>query len=84
MRVLLISHTYFPSHYRGKLRWLATEGGVNSILAALRERLAHLLAHPKERERLAQAGKQRAGQRFTDQAIGRQTLQFYRQIMEAG
>jgi glycosyltransferase involved in cell wall biosynthesis len=53
-------------------------------VAALRERLAHLLAYPKERERLAQAGKQRAGQRFTDQAIGRQTLQFYRQIMEAG
>lgn len=35
MRVLLISHTYFPAHYRGKLRWLATQGGVELTLAAL-------------------------------------------------
>jgi len=35
MKVLLVSHTYLPAHYRGKLRWLATEGGVNLTLAAV-------------------------------------------------
>lgn len=37
MRVLVISHTYLPAHYRGKLRWLATEGGTSLTLAALPE-----------------------------------------------
>lgn len=32
MRVLVISHTYFPAHYRGKLRWLATTGGIDLTL----------------------------------------------------
>lgn len=36
MRVLMFSHTYLPAHYRGKLRWLATEGGVDLTLVALR------------------------------------------------
>lgn len=35
MRVLMFSHTYLPAHYRGKLRWLATEGGVDLTLVAL-------------------------------------------------
>ncbi len=35
MRVLMFSHTYFPAHYRGKLRWLTTEGGVDLTLVAL-------------------------------------------------
>ncbi len=35
MRVLMFSHTYLPAHYRGKLRWLATEGKVDLTLAAL-------------------------------------------------
>ncbi len=35
MRVLLISHTYFPSHYRGKLRWLATNGKIDLLLIAI-------------------------------------------------
>lgn len=35
MRVLMFSHTYLPAHYRGKLRWLATEGRVNLTLVAL-------------------------------------------------
>ena len=35
MQVLLISHTYLPTHYRGKLRWLATEGGTTLTLAAV-------------------------------------------------
>jgi len=35
MRVVMFSHTYLPAHYRGKLRWLATEGGVDLILVAL-------------------------------------------------
>jgi glycosyltransferase involved in cell wall biosynthesis len=35
MRVLIISHTYLPAHYRGKLRWLATTGGIDLTLAAL-------------------------------------------------
>jgi glycosyltransferase involved in cell wall biosynthesis len=37
VRVLMISHTYLPAHYRGKLRWLATEGGIDFTLAALPE-----------------------------------------------
>jgi len=43
MRVLIVSHTYFPARYRGKLRWLATEGGVDLTLAAL------AVAHPPSR-----------------------------------
>lgn len=35
MRVLMFSHTYLPAHYRGKLRWLATEGRVDLTLVAL-------------------------------------------------
>jgi glycosyltransferase involved in cell wall biosynthesis len=35
MRVLMFSHTYLPAHYRGKLRWLATEGRVDLTLLAL-------------------------------------------------
>ncbi len=35
MRVLMFSHTYLPAHYRGKLRWLATEGKVDLTLVAL-------------------------------------------------
>ncbi|MBO9312768.1 MAG: glycosyltransferase family 4 protein [Roseiflexus sp.] len=35
MRVVMFSHTYLPAHYRGKLRWLSTEGGVNLTLVAL-------------------------------------------------
>jgi glycosyltransferase involved in cell wall biosynthesis len=35
MRVVIVSHTYFPSRYRGKLRWLATQGGVDLTLLAL-------------------------------------------------
>nr|MBC7244583.1 glycosyltransferase family 4 protein [Chloroflexota bacterium] len=35
MRVLMVSHTYLPAEYRGKLRWLATQGGVSLTLAAL-------------------------------------------------
>jgi glycosyltransferase involved in cell wall biosynthesis len=31
----MISHTYLPAYYRGKLRWLATEGGVDLTLAAV-------------------------------------------------
>jgi glycosyltransferase involved in cell wall biosynthesis len=37
MRILMISHTYLPAQYRGKLRWLATEGGIDFTLAALPE-----------------------------------------------
>ena len=43
MRVVIVSHTYFPSRYRGKLRWLATQGGVDLTLLALAE------AHPPAR-----------------------------------
>lgn len=35
MRVLMFSHTYLPVHYRGKLRWLATEGRWDLTLVAL-------------------------------------------------
>lgn len=31
----MFSHTYLPAHYRGKLRWLATEGKVELTLVAL-------------------------------------------------
>jgi glycosyltransferase involved in cell wall biosynthesis len=34
-RVLLVSHTYLSSGYRGKLRWLATSGGVDLTLLAV-------------------------------------------------
>lgn len=35
MRVLIVSHTYLPAHYRGKLRWMAVDGKVALTLAAL-------------------------------------------------
>lgn len=36
LRVLLVSHTYFPSEYRGKLRELASTGNIELSLAAIR------------------------------------------------
>lgn len=33
----MFSHTYLPAHYRGKLRWLATEGQIDLTLVALPE-----------------------------------------------
>ncbi|MFN3704672.1 MAG: glycosyltransferase [Thermoflexales bacterium] len=50
-------------------------------IGALRERLAFLLDHPAERQRLAQAGQRRAFARFTDAAIAQATLQVYEQVM---
>lgn len=38
LRVLLISHTYFPSAYRGKLRHLAARGDIELHLAAIPRR----------------------------------------------
>jgi len=53
-------------------------------ILALREQLVFLMGHPEERQRLAERGRQRALERFTDAAIAQATLQVYKQVLGVG
>jgi glycosyltransferase involved in cell wall biosynthesis len=62
----------------GKTGLLFPEGDIE----ALRGHLVYLIEHPDERQRLADAGRQRALALFSDASIGQNTLQVYRQVLE--
>jgi glycosyltransferase involved in cell wall biosynthesis len=62
----------------GKTGLLFPQGDIE----ALRGHLVYLIEHPDERQRLADAGRQRALALFSDASIGQNTLQVYRQVLE--